>query len=78
MDELLTRLHDLGLDDGKAAEVTETVRSFLEEKLPEELVVQLDDILSGERETMGSLLDKVPADALPSDVRTKVRGFLGG
>ena len=78
MDELLARLNDLGLDEGKAAEVNETVRSFLEEKLPEELVVNLDDILSGERETMGSLLDKVPADALPANIRTRVRGILGG
>ncbi len=78
MDELLTRLHDLGLDDGTAAEVTETVRTFLEQKLPEELVVKLDDILSGDRETMGSLLEKVPADALPADVRSRVKGFLGG
>ena len=78
MDELLARLHDLGLDEGKAAEVTETVRSFLEEQLPEELVIKLDDILSGERETMASLLDKVPADSLPADVRSRVKGFLGG
>ena len=78
MDELLARLNDLGLDEGRAAEVSETVRSFLEEKLPEELVVDLDAILSGDRETMGSLLEKVPADALPADIRTRVRGILGG
>lgn len=78
MDELLQRLKGMGLDDAKADEVITTVRAFLEEKLPDPIAAKLDDILTGSPETMESMLDKVPADALPKDLGGKLKGLLGG
>jgi hypothetical protein len=78
VDELLQRLKGMGLDDAKADEVITTVRAFLEEKLPAPIADKLDDILTGSPETMESLLDKVPADALPGDLGGKLKGMFGG
>lgn len=78
MDELLQRLKGMGLDDAKADEVIATVRAFLEEKLPDPIADKLDDILTGDSETMESLLDKVPTDALPGGLGGKLKGMLGG
>jgi hypothetical protein len=78
MDELLERLQGMGLDDEKAQEVIGAVRSFLEEKLPDPIAAKLDEILSGSPETMQSLLDKVPTDALPGDLGGQLKGLLGG
>lgn len=78
MDELLQRLEGLGLDDGKAQQVVSTVRSFLEEKLPDPIAARLDEILSGSPETMDSLLGKLPSDALPGDLGGKLKGMFGG
>lgn len=77
MDELLDRIKDLGLDDGKAEEVVRAVRSFLEEKLPEPMAARLDDILSGDSESMSSLLDKLPGDEIAKGVGGKLKGLLG-
>ena len=77
MDELLQRLEGLGLDPSKAEEVAMTVRRFLEEKLPDPIAAKLDDILTGSPETMESLFDKLPADAIPGDLGDKLKGFLG-
>lgn len=78
MDELLQRLKGMGLDDAKAGEVIQTVRAFLEEKLPDPIASKLDDVLSGNPETMDSLLGKLPTDALPKDLGGKLKGLLGG
>ncbi|MFO7960591.1 MAG: hypothetical protein R6U94_06575 [Nitriliruptoraceae bacterium] len=78
MDELLQRLKGMGLDDAKAGEVIQTVRAFLEEKLPDPIAAKLDDVLSGNPETMDSLLGKLPTDALPKDLGGKLKGLLGG
>jgi len=78
VDELLQRLQGMGLDEAKAREVVQTVRSFLEEKLPDPIAAKLDDVLSGSPETMESLLGKVPSDALPKDLGGKLKGLFGG
>lgn len=77
MDELLKRIEGLGISPDKAKEVITTVRTFLEEKLPDPIADKLDSILSGAPETMNSLLEKLPADKLPAGLGEKLGGLFG-
>lgn len=77
VDELLDRIKGLGLDDSKAEEVVRAVRSFLEEKLPDPMAAKLDDILSGDAESMSSLMDKLPSDEVAKGLGGKMKGLLG-
>jgi hypothetical protein len=76
MDELRQRLTGIGLDDGKAGEVLETVKTFLQEKLPEPIASKLDDILSGDV-SLSSLTDSLPGGDATTGLGDKVKGLFG-
>jgi len=77
MDELLQRLKGTGLDDSKAGEVLETVKAFLQEKLPEPIASKLDDILSGDAASLSSLTDSLPGGDATKGLGDKMKGLLG-
>lgn len=77
MDELLQRLKGTGLDDGKAGEVLETVKAFLQEKLPEPIASKLDDILSGDAASLSNLTDALPGGDAAKGLGGKFKGMLG-
>ncbi len=77
MDELLKKIEALGIPADKAGEVVKTVRSFLEDKLPDPIASKLDSILSGSPETMSSLMEKIPLDKLPGGLGGKLGGMFG-
>jgi len=77
MDELLQRLKSVGLDDGKAGEVLETVKGFLKEKMPEPIASKLDDIMSGDMSSLSSLTDSIPGGDATKGLGDKLKGMLG-
>jgi hypothetical protein len=77
MDELMQRLKGIGLDDGKAGEVIETVKGFLKEKMPEPIASKLDDIMSGDVSSLSSLTDSIPGGDAAKGLGDKVKGLLG-
>ncbi len=78
MDGLLQRLKATGLDDEKAGAVLETVKAFLQEKMPEPIASKLDGILSGDAASLASLTESLPGGDTAKGLGGKLKGMLGG